>query len=127
LQFGAFFASIFPSRVNIICLVITEETSMAASTQSTDTSALPLLLDVATVARMLSAGPNTVRKWATGITPSPAGFPQFQKILGRRLMRRDDLLEWVGTLRASPSQDVPTTQPTQPRRRGRPRKIAGNV
>ncbi len=54
------------------------------------TALLPLLVDVAEAARLTSLSPRTVWRYA-----SCGKFPQPLKLGGRRLWRREEIIDWI--------------------------------
>lgn len=92
------------------------------------TSDLPLLLGLGDVAQAIGLGRGTLRKWAAGVRPAPAGFPPILHVGGRRAVRRIDLEKWVAGLGAPESTEstpsgAPTATEGKKRARGRPRKV----
>ncbi len=66
-------------------------TSSSCPTSRPDVTALlPLLVDVAEVSRLTSLSPRTVWRYA-----SCGKFPQPLKLGGRRLWRREEIIDWI--------------------------------
>lgn len=100
-----------------------------------NTAALPLLIGLKDVARMLGMSYSHIRKFAHGVTPPP-DFPPILRVGGRRVVRRAELVDWVESLQA-PEADcatlrLPGQAPSTPvsmttRRRGRPLKSQQSI
>ena len=99
----------------------------------------PLLLDLESAADAIGIARGTLRRWAYGARPAPAGFPLPVR-LGRLLRYRvADLEAWVISLApqmgascvtASRDNDRESKETvflnTTPRPRGRPKKLAAS-
>lgn len=104
---------------------------------ATPRATLPLLLDISKVAMLTGLSQQTLRNWLwRGVLP----FPTVQ-VGARRLVRTEDLLAWVASLRGSevahvlqahlgesqPASSVRNQSESSRRGRGRPRgAVAGS-